>query len=179
MNCLILIGPSGTGKSSCARLLGEKLHLAVVDCDERICAQENMAIAEIFRKFGEDYFRRLEIELLNQLEASKEAMVIATGGGMPTFADNLERLKKLGTTIYLSTRVDVLERRLEGDVNRPLLNLSLGESLQNKLSEQLSKREAIYRKACLQIDTSQLSAQEVVERILTSVKLQSITKDLS
>lgn len=151
--------------------------MCLVDCDEQIAERENMAVSEIFSRFGENYFRKLESDLLTELENRKQPLVIATGGGMPVFADNLERLSKLGITVYLYTNTGVLEKRLKGQQDRPLLALHEGETLQDKLSAQLSKRESTYQKASLQIDTSQLTLEEVVERILTTVKLQAITKE--
>src|SRR6185503_19607132 len=78
---LALVGLMGAGKSAVARVLGERLGVAVADIDAFIEAEEGSTIGELFEREGEPWFRRREGEVLRQaLDAG--ARVIACGGGL-------------------------------------------------------------------------------------------------
>ncbi|MCC6726394.1 MAG: shikimate kinase, partial [Saprospiraceae bacterium] len=79
-----LIGFMGVGKSFLGKALAERLGLPFVDLDEIIEEQEGMSISSIFSSKGEAYFRVVEASCLRNL-ASKDNLVIATGGGAPCF----------------------------------------------------------------------------------------------
>ncbi len=77
---IALLGLSGVGKSTVARLLAERLGWAVVDTDALIVAAEGRPIADIFANDGEARFRDLEAAAL--AEALKRVpAIVATGGG--------------------------------------------------------------------------------------------------
>src|SRR5690242_2685082 len=78
---IALIGMMGAGKSSVARVLGERLGVSVADLDGMIEAIEGTSIAELFERAGEPWFRRREGELL--AEALRSGVrVVACGGGI-------------------------------------------------------------------------------------------------
>ena len=56
-----------------------------------------MSIAQIFDRFGESHFRKLEADILNLLETTHfdAPVVVATGGGLPIAPGNMDRLKNL------------------------------------------------------------------------------------
>ena len=57
---LVLTGMMGVGKSTVGRKLAKKLKLKFKDIDKIIESKEKATIAEIFRKKGEKYFRKIE-----------------------------------------------------------------------------------------------------------------------
>ena len=60
MKNIILTGMMGSGKSTCARLLGKALNRPVVDTDDLVEKKGGMGISEMFAKYGEGYMRELE-----------------------------------------------------------------------------------------------------------------------
>ena len=81
----------GSGKSTLGKALAETLGYGYVDTDTWIEQKEGKRISEIFEDSGEEYFRELEQKALCAC-IQKEKMVIATGGGLPCFFDNMDVL---------------------------------------------------------------------------------------
>jgi shikimate kinase len=149
---LILIGFMGSGKSSVAAHLSADF----LDTDKMIEAKEGLAISDIFSKHGESYFREIEHDVCASLSAYSKR-IISTGGGMPWFFNNSELLKKAGYVVYLESSLDVISRRLSGDVSRPLLL---------DAERLLDVRRPIYESVCdFSVCTDDLSVAEVAQAI--------------
>lgn len=174
---IILLGPSGSGKSSLAKELARTLGWTFFDCDREIEKRRGLSVAEIFALEGERAFREMERELLAELrEADRERLVIATGGGMPVFFDNWQLLEELGLTIYLTASVEVLVTRIEKSENRPLLASEPGSAqidpnrragIQAGLVKQIAEREAIYSRARYKIETSQKTPAQLSGEVIS------------
>lgn len=163
MTNVILIGFMGSGKTSCGKALAEISNMEFADTDEMIERQQNMSITDIFSKYGEAYFRKLETQLITEL-LGKKVGVLSVGGGLAVTKGNDLLLKKLGKVIYLKAGKDILVKRLKDDTSRPLLK---GGNLEEKIADLMSKREAAYIKAAdIIIETDGLSVLEVAEKVL-------------
>src|SRR5437762_782279 len=97
---IYLIGPRGSGKTTVARLLAERLGWDWVDADAELEARCGRSIREMFASEGEEGFRRHEAEVLRQL-SGRASVVIATGGGVVLREDNRELLKR-GKVVWLT-----------------------------------------------------------------------------
>lgn len=134
-----------------------------------------MSIAEIFSTHGEPYFRLLENNLLDRLLKEKQAStlqghVIACGGGMPVATGNLQKLKLIGRTIYLTATMAEICKRIANENHRPLL----ASDLADKIAEQHKNRHDIYAMAHMTIDTTTKTQEDVVveiQRMLTNTTL--------
>lgn len=100
MENIILIGMPGCGKSTIAKILGEKLGRVVVDADSEVISQAGCSIPEIFAKGGEAEFRAMEINALTNL-GKRSSIVLATGGGCVTRDENYAHLHQNGTIIWI------------------------------------------------------------------------------
>ncbi len=144
---VILVGFMGSGKSTIGKVLAERLEVDFIDSDEEISKNEGLSVSEIFDRKGEAYFRQKEREFVLKLSNVKPA-VIAVGGGLPCFEDNLELLKKAGTVFYLNVSVMTLVKRLQNEKSqRPLLANLEDKELSNFVFDKLIERTAFYRKA--------------------------------
>jgi shikimate kinase len=181
---IILIGLSGTGKTSCAQILASDAGLKLLDTDKVIQEKAGQSVAEIFAASGEAHFRKLERDLITGLLAqnpSLERTVISVGGGLPTYEDNIDLLKQLGFTVFLNTDPATLSARLGDELAaksglRPLLgdgckagsdNSAHLSTLEKKLADQLAKRLKYYSQAHLTVSTAGKSKQEVCAEIQT------------
>ncbi|MFM9115953.1 MAG: shikimate kinase, partial [Planctomycetota bacterium] len=97
---LFLIGYRGTGKSTVARLLAERLSWQAVDADEVLEAQAGRSIQAIFQTAGETTFRDLESQVVAQL-AQGERQVVALGGGAVLREQNRVALAGRGVVLWL------------------------------------------------------------------------------
>lgn len=142
-----LIGFMGSGKSHWGRLLASALHRPFIDLDALIEEKAGKSIAAIFAETGEAGFRELERNQLHELDNIPPA-VVATGGGTPCFFDNMARMKKTGTTIYLKVRPEILVERLKKEkTQRPLLKDTDDAGLSEFIHKRLTEREPWYSQA--------------------------------
>jgi len=165
---IIITGFMGTGKTVVAIELASKLGMKFIDMDQLIEERQEMSIADIFVRYGEKYFREQENKLVQEL-AQKENMVIATGGGTFLNLDNTRILNQEGQIICLHANPQALYNRLKKKNNRPLIK---GNNILNKITHLLGKRERIYDSFPWKIDTSDLSVQEVVDKIIELLKVE-------
>ena len=92
MKNIYLIGMPSSGKSTLGKELARNLGYSFTDMDKLIETREQKTISEIFSGQGESHFRELEKKILYGFQPD-QSMVIATGGGVPCFNDNMEFIK--------------------------------------------------------------------------------------
>lgn len=160
---IILIGLMGAGKTTISLELAKKLKdFEAVDLDEQIEAASGMKISEIFEKFGEEHFRKLETQAAKEI-SQKSGKIISTGGGIVCKRENLEILRKNGIVFYLSAPPSVLFERIKHTNHRPLLQK---ENPQKILEDLLKNRENAYKTADFEIKTENKTLDEVTEKII-------------
>jgi shikimate kinase len=162
---VILVGFMGAGKSVCGRLLARRLGRCFVETDDMIVAREGRSIPAIFGDAGEERFRQLEAETLDAL-ALKSGDVIATGGGLPCREGRMERLRELGTVVWLDGDGRELLERARRVGKRPMLDGRSGDEIQ----ELYRARRPYYGRAHLTIDTTGRSADQVVSLVLAALR---------
>jgi len=115
---IVLIGFMGSGKSTIGRRLAKEIDYFFLDTDNLIENFENMKISDIFKKYGEEYFRNKEKYCVSWLKNVKKS-VISTGGGMPIFVPSI---KEVGKIVYLKVDFDTIVSRLDKEEikKRPL-----------------------------------------------------------
>jgi shikimate kinase len=140
---IVLIGYRGTGKSTVARLLAARLGRELVSTDAEIVKRAECTIPEIVAQEGWEYFRDLESDICREL-ASRDQLVIDTGGGAILRAQNVEALKKTGTVFWLTASVETIAKRIGGDNQRPSLTgtKSFIDEIQDVLRERTPKYQA-------------------------------------
>jgi len=144
---IYLIGFMGCGKSTWGKKLAEKLDYNFIDLDKRIESIEGGTVAEVFKIKGEDYFRKLEADVLHSTVLEKNA-VISCGGGTPCYYDNMEWMRNRGKTVYLNLSPENLFGRLRTrKEKRPLIANFDDNQLRDFIFQKLSEREAFYLQA--------------------------------
>ncbi|MFA5094541.1 MAG: shikimate kinase, partial [Candidatus Omnitrophota bacterium] len=119
-----------------------------------------------FEKKGEQYFRRVESEVAADIPL-RSGLVVAAGGGAVINEENVRNMKKSGVMFCLFASPERIFERTKGHTHRPLLNV--GDPL-GKISELLARRAEYYARADHRIDTTDLSVNEVVDRIEEHLK---------
>jgi shikimate kinase len=162
---VILVGFMGAGKSTVGRLLARRLGRCFVETDAMITAREGRSIPEIFADHGEAYFRQLEAEALEAL-TEKRDHVVATGGGFPCAPGAMDRLLQMGTVVWLAADFEAVYARANRVGERPML---AGRSPEDA-AELYRRRQEFYRRAHLALDTTHMSADAVVGRIIRHLR---------
>ncbi|MGL4913480.1 MAG: shikimate kinase [Romboutsia sp.] len=165
---IVLIGFMGTGKTVVGKKLSDKLNMKFIDMDDEIEKLQKKSINDIFREYGEEYFRRLETNLLKEL-LHYEDVIISTGGGIVTSDENLKILKGENKVIFLDGNVETIQKNVSGEINkRPLLKES--KNIPQTIETLLEKRYYKYNSVCdIKIDINDKNIQEVVSETLVSI----------
>ncbi len=164
---LVLFGPPGVGKSQVSERLARRLHRPFVDTDRRVKERAGKPIERIFDDEGEDAFRRMERQVCFDL-ARRAGLVIACGGGALVDPSVRDALAATGTIVCLGASVEVLEARLGSGGGRPLIQDDAGRSVR----QLLRARQIVYDSFSHQLDTTDLTLTEVVDRLEELVREQ-------
>ncbi|MFN5928799.1 MAG: shikimate kinase, partial [Roseiflexaceae bacterium] len=110
-NCIVLVGLSGAGKSTVGRYLALKLNYPLCDTDAIIESEAGQAASAIFAARGETAFRALESEVLQRVMAAPP-VVVATGGGIVTVAENRTLIKAHAFVVWLDATTNAIVTRI-------------------------------------------------------------------
>ena len=127
----------GCGKSSLGRKIAKRAEMRFVDMDSVIEEREGASVSDIFHYAGEEYFREKERELIEEMAAAEDDVVVSTGGGVPAWRDNMERMNAIGQAVYLRRTAEQIASRLSphGRQKRPKLRGLNDEDLEDFVSE--------------------------------------------
>lgn len=176
MSLIFLIGYMGCGKTTLAKKLAKKLNYEWIDTDSFIEEKEGRSISEIFEIKGEAYFRKLELQCIENLPKDK-SLVVSTGGGLPCYNNLIEILNQKGTTIYLERNPKELFQRLQkGKHKRPLLANKSDDELFLFIEENLEIRIHIYRKSKIILDRDHQTVESIIQ-ILGYSNFPSLRED--
>lgn len=165
---LFLIGYMGCGKSTLGRKLARRLGGEFVDTDSLVEEREGASVADVFRYEGEQRFREVERAVLDGVIDRGAAAVVSTGGGLPVWADNMERMNAAGCTVYLRRTAQQIAGRLSpyGRRKRPRLRDLSDEELVAFMERDMASREPFYSRATLVVDCGVRSDDELIDYIL-------------
>jgi shikimate kinase len=163
---LVILGYMGVGKSIISSKLGSILNLKTIDLDSYIEKKESSSITDLFKNKGEIYFRIVENKYLKELLNLKEDLIIASGGGTPCYANNMEIINKNATSVYLKASIDFLYNRLiDEKKNRPLIKNIKTENLKEFIAKHLFERNNFYNKADKIIEINDIDINEIIKEV--------------
>jgi len=155
---IILTGFMGCGKSSIGKRLALNFDMGFSDTDIEIQEAFGMSINDIFLRYGEDYFRKLERNYC-KLASLCSGYIIASGGGIIKSEVNVYNLKLNGNFVYLKCGAEKIYKNIKNDFSRPLLNNA--EDKFSLICSMLEQREPLYEKyADFTIDISDMRLEE-------------------
>lgn len=162
------MGLPGSGKTTIGRQLARRLGVPFVDSDHVIEHRLGCSIREFFAREGEDSFRDVEQQVLDDLTRTHLG-VIATGGGAVLRKANRQHLHERGHVVYLRSAPEDVYRRVRHDTARPLLQV---EDPMARLRGLFEARDPLYREtAHYTIDTGRPSVATLVNMILMQLEL--------
>lgn len=147
MKPLYIIGYMGCGKTTFGRAYAAAAGLTFIDLDDFIEKRHNATVRQIFDRYGEEEFRRIEREMLHETAGMRDC-VVSCGGGTPCFFDNVDFMNEHGTTMWLKASEPTLFSRLvRKREKRPLLAGKSDEEIRVLISSQLAARSPFYGKS--------------------------------
>lgn len=154
----------GAGKSTVGRRLAEEDRLKFFDVDNSIEERTRMDIRDIFAKYGETLFREIETTAL-KASLNYDHVIVAAGGGLPCFNNNMEWMKAHGTVIYMQLKpAQLIERLIKERSLRPLIAGKTEGELRTYVQDHLSIRIPFYEQAHHTIDADQ-PIDDIIQQI--------------
>ena len=144
MKKIFIVGMPGSGKSTMAKYLSSETSFKYLDLDEEIELKSKKSVSKIFEIDGEESFRVLEKETLDEIIQKEEKFILATGGGTPSYDDNMGKMNENGITIFLNTSPEILIERISRKNKRPLFNST---NVREKVSKIFDERIKFYKRS--------------------------------
>lgn len=162
---LVLVGLMGAGKSAIGKLVASELGIPFIDSDHEIERVSRMTIPELFEKYGEPEFRKLENRVIKRLLRSGPR-VLSTGGGAFMNADTRASIKNAGVSLWLDADLETLWERVIKRDNRPLLKT---ENPKQTLENLMIARYPTYAEADLSVKSRDVKKDVVAAEVISAV----------
>ncbi len=171
---IFLIGFMGAGKSTIARQLHMKYGLELTEMDQVIEEREKLKISGIFERYGEEYFRRKETELLLEFQRRKN-LVVSCGGGAPLRDCNVEAMKRSGKIVFLTADPETVFERVKNSHDRPVIEKNKNVPFIAALMEQ---RRGKYEKAAdFSVSTDNREPEEICLEIMRRISEEKFVRE--
>lgn len=160
---IALLGLRGAGKTTIGRKLAKRRRVPFVELDKRIEQAADLSLGELFTLHGEDYYRRLEREVLQEVLGEGKPIVLATGGGLVASSETFAMLRRSATTVWLKASPEEHWNRVvrQGD-RRPMTDHPQAMA---DLRTLLATREPLYAMADHTVDTTSITVDAVVDTV--------------
>ena len=166
-----LVGMPGSGKSTVGRHLARQLGLRFLDTDTEVERRLGMPIRDWFAQHGEDSFRDVEQDVIEDL-TSQDGVVLATGGGAILRPSNRDALHSRSHVFYLRSTPEELFRRLRHDTQRPLLQVA---DPQRRLRDLFRERDPLYRRAAhFVVESARPSVPSLLGMVMMQLELAGL-----
>ena len=158
---IVLIGMMGSGKSSIGKILSKKLNISFIDIDRKIEEVESLSISDIFKKNGENYFRKIE-EKISLKYLKSENNVISLGGGGFINSSIRRFCQKTCLSFWLNWKNETIIKRIYKSKKRPIvMNLT-----KDKINNLIKERSKIYELSNYKINCDKLDKAQMISKIL-------------
>lgn len=162
---IALTGFMGVGKTSIGKALAKKMGRQLIDIDSEIEKEVQLPVPEIFRLYGEQYFREKEKNVIDRYR-QQDKKVLSLGGGAFLQPEVKDACLESCYVIHLGLSWDKWTERCEQLIEtRPVLQ---GKSME-EMKKLYYEREKIYQDYHLKVNTDNMSIDEVAEEIIRSL----------
>jgi len=164
---IVLVGLTGSGKTSVGKRLAKQLGCSFVDTDDVVIESTGFSVREIFEQQGESAFRNHETKALEMILADATPKVIAAAGGVVLAAHNRQLIRDSSSyVVWLDAQPANLLNRVSAGVHRPLLDDDAPATLQ-KMND--SRRDLYAELADIRVDTNTCGVNGVVETVFEQI----------
>lgn len=159
---IFIIGYMCSGKSSVSRKLANRLGYQAFDTDDLFEEKYHISVQDFFDKYGEDYFRKFESEILKKT-GEMHNVVVSTGGGTPCFFDNMQWMNENGTTVFVKiSPMTAVNRLLTARRKRPLIYGKNEEELKQYVENHYNSRLPYYEQATFTVKGENVDLDEIM-----------------
>ena len=110
--------------------------------------------------------------MIEELASAEGDMIISTGGGVPTWTDNMDFMNRAGVCVYLRRTAQQIASRLSphGRQKRPKLRGLNDKELIEFMTTNMAEREPFYSQAKYVVECAERSDAEIIDIILSYLK---------
>lgn len=170
---IALVGLRGAGKSTVGKEVAARLGRPFVELNKEVEREAGTSLQEIINFYGQTGYRNLERQCLERLLATHPSIVLATGGGIVAEPATYEILLRSFYTVWLHAEHEVYFQRAMGQHDVRIAKPPLYREAMDNIRRTMEARDHLYRMADFAVDTTTLSVEEVVQRILAHVQAQA------
>lgn len=173
---IALIGLRGAGKSTLGSKLAVELRVPFVELDQEIEKDAGMALAEIFSLYGQSGYRRIEKKTLERVLQQHDRAVLSIGGGVVSEKETYDKLLANCFTVWIKAHPEEHMSRViaQGDFRAMADNTEAMEDLRRILEA----REPLYRRADVQLETSNEALKDSLLKLKRVVQFESSSEVL-
>jgi shikimate kinase len=168
---ILLVGLMGTGKTTIARGLARHFSADVLDTDKLVEQRAGRSVRDIFSRDGEEAFRDIESDVLDECLRTPGSAVVAGAGGVVLRdknrdAINAGRASGDVSVVWLHARPEVLVGRTKKGGHRPLLDNDHAGTLRRMSEERAPMYSSV---ADVVVDVSERSPESVIALIVEAL----------
>jgi len=166
---IALIGLRGAGKTTLGAALAKVKKVPFFELDREIERLSGTSLGTLIEMYGQQAYRRYELQALQELLDAHPRFVVAAGGGIVSEAATYELLLRHCFTVWVRTTPEEHMARVvaQGD-RRPMAGSA---QAMEDLRRILDERTPLYARADLKIDTTGVRVEDAVERIRRGTEL--------
>ncbi|MBL4597578.1 MAG: helix-turn-helix transcriptional regulator [Rhizobiaceae bacterium] len=166
-NRIAFIGLRGAGKSTLGRLASDELKIPFLELNDEIEKVSGIPVHEVFALYGQEGYRQLERQSLEQTIATHEAVILAVAGGIVSNPQTFNYLLQHFHTIWLKAAPEDHMSRVRGQGDeRPMAGKP---DAMNDLQQILFSRESLYARADVEVNTAETPLNESLEQVITAI----------
>jgi shikimate kinase len=163
----------GTGKSTIGKKIANKFNLKFYDSDKIIEEREGLSVLDIFDYKGEDYFRKIETQVIAEL-LGYGIIVLSTGGGSFLIDEVRNNIKNSALSVWLDSSPEAIHERVSRKKTRPLL-VGENNNIEN-ITQMVNDRAPIYSEADIRLETQDMESHFVVDIAHNRINKHFLTK---
>jgi XRE family aerobic/anaerobic benzoate catabolism transcriptional regulator len=160
---IALVGLRGAGKTTIGAALARELNVPFFELDREIERLSGTALASVIELYGQQAYRRYELQALQQLLEAHPQFIVATGGSIVSETATYELLLRHCFTVWIRAAPEEHMARViaQGD-RRPMAGSA---QAMEDLRRILAERTPLYQRADTTIDTSAQSVDATVRKL--------------
>jgi XRE family aerobic/anaerobic benzoate catabolism transcriptional regulator len=161
---IAFVGLRGAGKTTLGTAVAQAREVPFFELDREVERLSGTSLGAILELYGQQAYRRYELQALQELLESEPRFVVATGGGIVSEAATYELLLRNCFTVWVRTTPEEHMARViaQGD-RRPMAG---SQQAMDDLRRILEERTPLYARADLVIDTAGVREEVTVRELL-------------
>lgn len=164
---IALVGLRGAGKTTIGSALAAARGVPFVELDREIERLSGSSLGAILELYGQQAYRRYELQALQEVLATHPRLVVATGGSLVSESATYELLLRSCFTVWVrATPEEHMQRVLAQGDFRPMAG---SQQAMDDLRRILDERRDLYGRADLTVDTSGKSEADTVQELLAAI----------